>query len=164
MQPDFSIPLLKRCKARGITTVLDTCGFAPTEVVEQAVKHTDLVLLDIKHMDPEQHRRGTGKDNGAILKNAIYMARTTKVRISLPLIPGFNDGEHNLCETAAFALALDVSHVDLNPMHSLGTDKYRSLGMEPPYADLRQPTPEETRKALEIIESYGLSTTVGRMM
>lgn len=164
LQPEFSISLLRRSKMRGFTTVLDTCGYAPTEVVEQAVKHTDLVLLDIKHMDPGQHRRGTGKDNGFILKNAMYMARTTTVRISLPLIHGFNDSEKNLCETAAFALALDVTHIDINPMHCLGSDKYRSLGLEPPYDGLVSPTPEQTRQAVELIRSYGLKTTVGRMM
>lgn len=163
-QPDFAISLLRNCRERGISTVLDTSGYAHADVVEEAVKYTDLVLLDIKHMSPREHRKGTGVDNGRILKNAMLMAGKTRVRISVPLIPGYNDSDANLAETSAFAVALGVDHVDVNPMHGLGADKYRCLGLVSPYGDIPPVTVEDVKKVKGLIGSYGLKVTVGRMM
>lgn len=67
------------------------------------------------------------------------MASMTAVRISLPLIPGYNDSEKNLSETAKFALSLGVDHIDINPLHRLGTDKYTCLGLTSPYETIGAP-------------------------
>jgi pyruvate formate lyase activating enzyme len=163
-QPEFTLALLRECRSRGLSTVLDTCGYAPPAVVDEAMKHTELVLLDIKHMDPRRHWEGTGVDNSLILKNALVMAEKTRVRISLPLIPGFNDDEGNLAETSAFAAALGIEHVDLNPMHGLGADKYRCLGLGSPYPGFAPVTREGVERAVDLVSSYGLKATVGRMM
>jgi pyruvate formate lyase activating enzyme len=125
---------------------------------------TDLVLLDIKHMDPEMHRRGTGVDNTLILKNARIMASMARLRISLPLIPGYNDSIKNLSETAQFALSLGVDHIDINPLHRLGADKYRFLGMESPYETLGTMEKQAMTDARDIIQGHGLEVTIGRMM
>jgi len=163
-QPEFCIALLKGCRERGISTVLDTCGFAPTEVVEEAMKYTDLVLLDIKHIDPDKHKAGTGADNNLILRNAVLMVKMTKVRISLPLIPDFNDSEEKISATAKFALSLGVEYIDVNPLHALGVGKYRSLGLKPPFDRYKLPTKADVARAVAIIEDLGLKATVGRMM
>ncbi|HUT02654.1 MAG TPA: glycyl-radical enzyme activating protein [bacterium] len=163
-QPEFCIALLKACHNRGISTVLDTSGFAPPKVVEEAMKYTDLVLLDIKHIDPEMHKIGAGVDNKLVLENAALMSEVTAVRISFPLIPGFNDSEDNIAATAKLALSLGVEHIDINPMHALGADKYRSLGLKPPFDRYRLPMEADLAKAVAIIDGLGLKTTVGRMM
>jgi len=163
-QPEFCIALLRSCRDRGISTVLDTSGLAPSGVVEEAMKYTDLVLLDIKHTDGEKHKRSTGVDNKLILENAALMAKITTVRISLPLIPDFNDSEQNITATARLALSLGVKHIDINPMHALGADKYRCLGPKPPFEGYGQLTKADVARAIAIIERLGLKTTVGRMM
>jgi len=163
-QPDFSISLLKACHENGISTVLDTSGHAPTETVMSAMAHTDLVLLDIKHMAPKRHREGTGVDNRLILENAGLMATCSTVRISIPLIPGFNDTIENITETAEFAGSLGVDTIDVNPLHGLGADKYRCLGLESPYEQFDSVDQQHLRTILELIHSFGLKTTVGRMM
>jgi pyruvate formate lyase activating enzyme len=115
-------------------------------------------------MDPELHRQGTGVDNRLILENAGLMASMTAVRISLPLIPGYNDSEKNLSETAKFALSLGVDHIDINPLHRLGTDKYTCLGLTSPYETIGALEKQDVLKARDIVKGHGLKVTVGRMM
>lgn len=163
-QSGFALSLLKRCHEKDISTVLDTSGYASQEIVKQAMDYTDMVLLDLKHMDTEMHKQGTGVDNALILKNARFMAEKTLVRISLPLIPDYNDSKENLSATAQFALSLGVDHIDVNPLHILGTDKYTCLGLNPPYASLRGIEKHDVLRARDILEGVGLQVTIGRMM
>lgn len=163
-QAGFAMQIFKRSKEVGISTVLDTSGCAASEVVKEIMEYTDLVLLDIKHMDPEMHRQGTGVDNALILKNARIMASMRDVRVSLPLIPGYNDSEENISATAEFALSLGVGHIDINPLHKLGADKYTYLGLESPYDAYRSLDKQEVARARDIVKGHGLEVTVGRMM
>lgn len=163
-QAGFALQILRSSKEIGITTVLDTSGCAASEVVREIMEYTDLVLLDIKHMDPDMHRQGTGVDNALILKNARIMASMSKVRVSLPLIPDYNDSEENLSATAEFARSLGVDHIDINPLHKLGADKYSCLGLKSPYDAYRSLDKQEVMKARDIIKASGLKVTVGRMM
>jgi pyruvate formate lyase activating enzyme len=163
-QSEFAVSLLKRSREKKISTVLDTCGYAPSDVVEEAMAYTDLVLLDIKHMDSLHHKQATGVDTALILHNAEIMARMTRVRVSLPLIPGFNDDRCNLSETARFVVSLGIDHIDINPFHMLGTDKYICLGLESPYTHMSSVKQQDLSGAKEIFQGFGLKVTVGRMM
>jgi pyruvate formate lyase activating enzyme len=163
-QPEFSIAVLKKCRKAGISTVMDTSGFAAIEVASEAAEYTDLALYDIKHMDAEKHLQATGKDNQLILENAIRFAAKTKIRISLPLIPGFNDDEKNLEETARFAENIKSEYIDVNPLHFFGKDKYQYLGLKDPYDHYKTMDRENIVRCRKIIESCGIKTTVGRMM
>lgn len=161
-QPNFTSELLKVCREEGIHTCLDTSGYAEPSVVDRVLKHVDLVLLDIKHMDPVEHERWTEVSNKLILKNAELMVKKCEVRISLPLIPEVNDSEENLKKTAEFAASLGIEFIDILPLHKLGENKYRHLGMEPPYSLFKEVSEEMIVETVKIIESYGLKTTVGR--
>ncbi len=163
-QPGFTLAIFKKSRELGISTVLDTSGFADTEIVREVLGYTDMVLLDIKHMDTELHRQGTGVDNALILENARIMASMTRVRISVPLIPDYNDSEKNLSETAQFALSLGVDHIDINPLHGLGQDKYTCLGLVSPYEALGTIEKQDVYQARDIVKGFGLKVTVGRMM
>jgi len=163
-QYEFSLSILRKSKELGISTVLDTSGYAKAEIIDEIVKYSDLVLYDIKNMDSAKHEKETGVDNKIILENASRIARKTEIRISLPLIPGFNDDEKNIEETARFAVSLKIKFVDINPFHTLGADKFSYLGMANPYDGYRQIQKEDIIRAKKIIESFGIKTTVGRMM
>ena len=165
-QPDFSIKFLNFCHENGISTVLDTSGFADSEVVKEAIKFVDMVLLDIKHMDSEKHKLGTGVSNEIILKNAdIFSKGDAKLRISVPLIPGFNDDLNNIKETAKFIKELKtVEFVDVLPMHTLGADKYHALGMVSPYSRLKQQDNEHLKEVIDIFSELNLQVTLNRMM
>ncbi|HAA89645.1 MAG TPA: glycyl-radical enzyme activating protein [Peptococcaceae bacterium] len=163
-QPEFTLNILRGCKERGITTVLDTTAYTEKENIEEALGYTDLFLLDIKHMDPQKHKEGTGVSNETILENAKLIAQKGKVRISLPLIPDYNDDPDNLVRTAEFVKELGIEWIDINPLHRLGASKYEYLGMKSPYSSFRDLSKEEIRQVRSLLESFGLKTTVGRMM
>jgi len=163
-QPGFTLALLKDIHQKGISTVLDTSGYANPEILEEVIKYCDLVLLDLKHMDPVKHQEGTGVSNELILNNAVLIAKKCNLRISLPLIPGYNDSEANLRETAKFARSIGVGFIDIMPLHGLGASKYGYLGLKSPYADFSEVTREEIVKVKTLINNYGIKITTGRMM
>ncbi len=81
-QPEFSLALLQLAREQGIHTCLDTCGYGRSEDVKEMIGKVDLILLDIKHMDPTEHKKWTGVSNELILKNAKIMAAHCPVRIN----------------------------------------------------------------------------------
>ena len=130
-QPDFAIDLLRRLKDSGYHTALDTSGYAPWSIFEKALSYTDLVLFDLKHMDPDKHRQYTGKDNKLILENLSKASELGKsIWIRVPLIPELNDDPEHLAALARHVSSLNVERTYLLPYHSLGVSKYESLGRE----------------------------------
>lgn len=163
-QPEFAINLLKACKAKGISTALDTCGHAGWEVFDQALQDTDLVLYDVKHLDPEIHYRGTGVKNDLILENLGKLVKDKRARvwIRVPIIPDFNDSEEYIRELAAFLKGLPVEKISLLGYHEYAKPKYESLGLEYPLGDsLVKPSEEKIEHFKEIMLSSGLDVTIG---
>jgi pyruvate formate lyase activating enzyme len=161
-QPEFVRELFRKSRQSAIHTCLDTCGLAKPEVLRSVLDHTDLVLFDIKHMDPETHSALTGVDNSLILENARMIASLGKpMIIRMPLIPGQNDSEQNLTALAGFMAELRVSHIDLLPYHSLGKDKYTRLGLEYEMTELKPYEPDEVKAIKASLESLGLEVGVG---
>jgi len=161
-QGEFALQLLKECKVKGTHTALDTCGYAPWNVMERVLDYTDLVLFDIKHMDAEEHRKGTGKSNKLILDNARRTASKVRTWLRVPLIPGYNDSEENLREIAKFGLEIGVEKVSLLPYHLWGRSKYTKLSRRYPMERTLRPSDELVKRSREIIEGFGLKTTIGR--
>lgn len=160
-QLEFLIVLLKRCREIGIHTALDTTGHAPWETLNEILEHTDLVLYDIKHMDPAMHRKLTGVDNALILENAVRIARAGKpLWIRFPLIPGCNDDERNIQATGAFTLELGLRQIDLLPYHRLGAGKYHRLGREYPLPDARPYREEEIERIKALLQALGLEVRI----
>jgi len=163
-QPEFTLAVLQACKEKNLSTVLDTSGFAAPELVEAVLPFTDLVLLDIKHMDSQKHLEATGVPNNIILHNAKLMANKVRIRVSLPLIPGFNNSKDNLEKTAVFSKSIGAEMVDINPIHTLGAHKYQYLGLLSPYKGFRKVAQKDFEIAKSIFQSYGLGISIGRMM
>lgn len=161
-QPVFTAEVFKLCKEKFIHTALDTSGYAGREAVRQVLRYTDLVLFDIKHMDAEKHKKYTGVTNELILENAEFIAGKVETRIGIPLIPGFNDSEDNLKKTAEFAASIGVKWIDLMPIHKVGAQKYKFLGLESPYSRWEKIPDERVGEIRKLIESFGLKTTIGR--
>jgi len=128
-QPEFALGILEACKKSGLHTAIETCGYTSWEVLERFLEYTDLVLFDIKHMDEEVHKDGTGISNEKILENAAKVAKVKAMRVRVPLIPDFNDSEQDVRNIAAFAATLpNEMDVDLLAYNPLGEGKYESLG------------------------------------
>ena len=161
-QPEFLWHLLKGAQESGIHTALDTSGFVKPEIMKRVLEHTNLVLYDIKHMDPAKHKEFTGVDNSLILENAKMIASMGKpMIIRVPLIPGHNDSRENIVALAEFMLSLGLKRVDLLPYHSLGKIKYQRLGIEYKLSDLKPHQGDEVAKTKADLESYGLQVGVG---
>ena len=159
LQIDFLLELFQKAKARGIHTALDTCGqpFTREEPffskVEALMDHTDLVLLDLKQMDPEGHRQLTGWGNQNILDFARYLSdRGTKMWIRHVLVPGVTDQVEDLQSMRCFLEELKtVEKVEILPYHSLGEPKWEKLGIPYSLHGVEPPTPEQIAKAEEIL-------------
>ena len=169
IQPRFAVELLKAAHAEGINTCVETALNYNAEVLEQALPYVDLALCDLKHMDPEAHKRFTGVSNVRILNNLKFVvASGTPVVIRIPVVPEHNGTEENLRETARFITGeLDgrVKQVQLLPFRKLGREKYASLGMPYPMEDFDAPEREvwenNIRGFAEMMKSYGVNAVAG---
>lgn len=161
-QPKFARELFKQLKDRGIHTTLDTCGFAKWELMDSVLDYVDLVLFDIKHMDPGQHITGTGQSNAMILENARKAAAKKRLWIRVPLITCFNDSEENIRQLAEFSREIGAEQVSLLPYHEWGTPSYERVGMIYSLEGLDKIDDSKVDKAREICESAGLKVVVGK--
>lgn len=156
-QPEFVMELLDKCYNRAIHTCIDTCGYTPWDVLEKILPKVELVLLDIKHLDPVKHKELTGVDNQLILENAAKIKQMgKKIIIRFPLIPGYNDDEKNIKDTGRFMKLWGLDRVDILPYHRMGLSKYEALGEKYELADLPALEKENIDRAVKILESFGL--------
>jgi len=153
MQPDFALQLLQKAKAEGLHTAIETCGLALWPTMEGLLHHTDLILYDIKCLDPIRHRKATGKPNRLVLENARRIARAKPMRIRVPLVPGFNDSVEEIRAIIEFVerdLCLSPADIDLLPYNRLGEGKYERLDRESERPFL-EPQSEEQVRMLELL-------------
>ena len=122
---------------------VETSAFVSAETFRKALGHVDLVLMDIKLVDPELHRRYTGVDNSAILENLRILKESGKpFVIRIPLIPGVNDSKENMEATASLLKdAKGLQRVELLRYHKTAGAKYPMAGIEynPPFDEDKEP-------------------------
>lgn len=164
MHPEFSEAMLYAAHEAGFHTAVESCSFAPNDVVERVFSLADLCLLDIKHMDSITHKKLTGVPNELILDNIRYTYHILKkqVIVRVPTIPGYNDSEANITATARFVaqkLGNDVP-VHLLPYHRLGESKNESLGKDMDLS-IEVPSDEHMQWLLEIVKNFGLDGQIG---
>lgn len=162
-QPEFSAALLQAAKERGISTAIETTGYAEMDVIRRLLPYVDTVLMDIKHVDGRKHQEFTTKDNGLILENAKHIARESKcLIIRTPVIPTFNDTEEEIAAIAAFAKSLPgVREMHLLPYHRIGSDKYAGLERTYTMAHISPPPKEQMQRLLAVVERAGLIGQIG---
>jgi pyruvate formate lyase activating enzyme len=162
LHPDFTGRLVSGLKEDGISVGVDTCGQVPWSSIESVLPYVDFFLWDIKHMDPEQHRKITGFSNNLILSNARAVSeRNIPIYIRIPIIPDYNDSEENIRATSEFASNLSsVVEVDLLPLHHLGKARYESLHRAYPIADIPLIPDSIMQDIKRIVESYQLNCNV----
>ena len=161
LQIDFLLELFQKAKERGINTTLDTCGnpFTREEPFfskfQELMKVTDLVMLDIKHIDDEQHKILTGQTNKNILDMAEYLSETGKpVWIRHVLVPERSDKDEYLHRLHDFIETLDnVEKVEVLPYHTLGVYKWKELGIPYQLEGIDPPSQERVENANRILET-----------
>ncbi|MGC9530203.1 MAG: glycyl-radical enzyme activating protein [Candidatus Bipolaricaulaceae bacterium] len=162
-QPDFLLACLAACRRRGLHTALDTCGYSSRPALLAAARLADLVLYDIKHMDPERHLAATGVPLKPILTNLVTLAEEEiPVWIRIPLIPGFNDDRETVEGYVAFLSRLGQNcPVDLLPYHRIGRDKYRRLGLPYTMDGVAPPARERADELAQRLAAAGLEVRIG---
>ena len=126
LYPEYIAELAKQCKSKGISVAIDTAGCVPYSSFEAVLPYTDIFLYDIKCLDPDLHKKGTGKSNELILQNLELLQKTRKtIIIRVPVIPDFNDGEE-LERIKGFCSERGLT-AELLPYHEFGIDKKKAL-------------------------------------
>ncbi|MEH0155261.1 pyruvate formate-lyase-activating protein [Limibacter armeniacum] len=150
------IHLFEKLKEKEIHTCLDTNGRLINDEVKQLLDMTDLVLLDIKHINEEVHKKLTAVSNESTLKLAEYREASGKpMWLRYVLVPGWTDQEEYLHELGQhFKDYKQVEKIEILPYHKLGVHKWKELGMEYQLKDVESPTEESKQKAQAIFSQY----------
>ncbi|MCL2201213.1 MAG: pyruvate formate-lyase-activating protein [Oscillospiraceae bacterium] len=157
LQAEFVAELFRQLKKNGIHTCLDTSGSIELSKAEELLSVTDLVLLDIKSLNPKTYKELTGADIENSLKFAKYLSKhNIPTWIRHVVIPGLTDEEEDIRKLAEFVKSMkNVEKVELLPFHKMGEEKWENL--DPPYQLKDIPIPSaEKMKALKDIISAAL--------
>ena len=154
MQHEFLEEILKLCHENGVHTAIETTGYAKPETLEKVIEHLDLIFMDLKHMDSEAHRKLTGVSNDRILENLSLIAeKHDNIIVRIPVIPGLNDSEENIQQTADFVAGRGIKKLELLPYHNLGEVKYGQLGMEYALCETKTPSDEKMNRLLALAQT-----------
>lgn len=162
LRPEFVRELFDRAGAQGIHRAIETCGRVPWENIETVLPFTDLFLYDLKHTDPDVHRRFTGTGNSLILENLGRLdGRGARLVVRVPLIPSFNDRTEDVRAIAAFTSSLrSAPGIELLPYHVLGRSKYHHLEKEYPMEGHGLLPAETLERLLEAARDINPNTTL----
>jgi pyruvate formate lyase activating enzyme len=158
MQHRFVINVFTAAKEMGVHTALDTNGYLGDRLSDLDLAMVDLVLLDLKAMTPELHRRLTSMDNAPVHQFARRLAAARRpVWVRFVLVPGWTDDMAEVERIASFAAELgNVERVDVLPFHQMGRFKWEKLGMDYQLADTQPPSRETVDEALARFRAAGL--------
>ena len=162
LQIDFLLDLFTKAKARGIHTCIDTAmqPFTREEPFfskfKALMKVTDLLLVDIKHIDPEMHQKLTGVPNDNILDGFRYLSEIEKpIWVRHVLVPEWTDRDDYLRKTREFLDTLtNVKRVDVLPYHTLGVFKWKALGIPYRLEGIDPPSEERIENARKILRAF----------
>ncbi len=162
-QYPFLLKFLSRCFDSYIHTAMETSGYAPWEYYRSLLGYLDWIFFDIKCMNDDLHRAGTGISNRLILKNAKQIASSWEGRLvfRIPVIPGYNDSWENIASTAKFIADLGNHEVHLVPLHHLGESKYDLLGRVYRCRESVPPDIPHLRKIQDLFAEYSIACYFG---
>lgn len=163
MQAEFTLALLRAAKEAGITTAVETSGFAAWETLEGLAPYCDTFLYDIKAVEAQKHLRYTGVDNAGILENLKLLSAhfpQCDIWIRTPLIPDYNDSEEDMALLAELAKSVPTAtQLHLLPYHDLGEGKREQLGEGQAFrAEI--PTAEHMERLRDLLRSSGVGIAV----
>jgi pyruvate formate lyase activating enzyme len=170
MQPLFTKELLSAFQQSGLHTALDTCGQCSWETLESLLPYTDMVMYDLKEIDPDKHKKFTGISNTRILENLIALGRSMKERglpgelwIRTPLIPDCTTTEQNIKGIGVFIkkhLREIVGRWELCTFNNLCTHKYESLGIDWAFKKTGLISHEEARNLASLAQGSGVDARI----
>lgn len=159
LQAHFVTELFREVKSRwNLHTTLDTNGFNEMNKIHELLEVTDLVLLDLKHIDNEKHVKLTGKSNERMLQTAQWLSdHKQSMWVRHVFVPGIHDDEEDLKSLGRFIGNLNgVEKFEILPYHQMGIYKWKDLGWDYPLEGVPSPSEEEVNRAYQLIEQGGL--------
>lgn len=160
-QWEFVCELCKAFKENQLHVALETSGFAPWKYFEKVLEYVDLVLYDVKHLDPVKHLEGTGVDNGLILENLRRAAKKAKIWVRMPLIAGYNDSPDHITNLVSLAKEIGAEKISLLPYHEGGKSKCEQIGKIYPIPEAKAPSEESIKEIQGLITKLGIEATIG---
>lgn len=158
-QPEFLDYVSRELYDSGISIDLESCGYFDFDLVRQSLERMDLIFMDLKHMDPEEHRKYTGVGNERILENIARLGslrEKPEIVIRIPVIGGVNNSEENIAASAAYVHdVLPEAKMELLSYHSLGKIKYEATGIPFDQDRFYTPDKEEMKKLRGIAAAHG---------
>ncbi len=162
LQLPFLLELFKECKKRGIHTAIDSSGgcFSKAkhfqDMLEEVLTYTDLILLDLKHIDSKKHIKLTGMANEHILEFAKFLSdRRVPVWIRHVLVPTVTDNREDLQKLGEFIGTLtNVQKIEILPYHKLGVYKWENLGYEYPLKGIEPPSEKQVAEAYVLLSCH----------
>lgn len=164
LQREFILAILKRCKEGFVHTAVETSASVDTDHFLRAFKLLDFAFIDVKHMDPEQHKKGTRVSNAQTLKNIRALASSGwpgRLVLRIPVIPGFNDSMENMAATADFMKEVGLNEINLLPFHRMGDSKYVQLGKVYDYTDVEAMPLEHLVPRQKLFMDRGIACYIG---
>jgi pyruvate formate lyase activating enzyme len=169
MQHDFALAFFKKMKENDIHTALDTCGSGMYAAFEKILPYTDLILYDIKEIDPEKHRQFTGNTNEKVLENLKLISKWMNINhmpielwIRTPVIPDATGTEENLMGIGKFISenSLNPTRWELCTFNNLCKDKYSRLGIQWLFEKQDLITAEKMEYFLETARNSGVDRQI----
>lgn len=158
LQAEFIGQWFKACHDIGLTTCLDTNGYAPAlnDKIDHLLAETDLVLLDLKQVDDTRHQKLTGRSNVTTLRFAKHLHTIHKrTWIRYVVVPGWTDDDQTAHNLGHFIEGMDnIEKVELLPYHTLGVHKWETMGEDYPLANTPTPPKETLEHIAHILEGY----------
>lgn len=156
LQAEALLPLFRRLRNEGINICLDSNGGLWSKHVEELLKLTDLVLLDVKEINPSRHQKLTGRSNEQTLRTADWLEENRcEFWLRYVLVPGYSDFEEDI---RALGERMGdyrmIKKVEILPYHTLGVHKYKAMGMEYQLKGIKENTPEQTERAAGLFRKY----------
>jgi len=164
MQGEFLVEVLKKCRALQIHTAIETSGYAKQEVFLEVMKYIDFAFIDIKNMDDEMHKEGTGVKNDLILSNIEALKKSGwqgRLVLRQPTIPGYNDSAANANRLIEFMNRNSLYEINLLKFHRLGQTKWEQLGKAYEYSDQINVTDEKMEQLQELYLDNDIACYVG---
>ncbi|MFO7912676.1 MAG: glycyl-radical enzyme activating protein [Desulfotignum sp.] len=170
MQKDFVAALLQGLNRHGIHTAVDTCGVCATTALDAILPHANLVLFDLKLIEPDRHRFFTGTDNAKILENLAHTVNLVKnhlhpeaLWIRTPIIPGATDTDDNIQGIGNFLATLPpgaITRWELCAFNNLCADKYARLGRTWDFAGISLMTSDKMEHLAAVARSSGIDPAI----
>lgn len=161
---EFLIEVLKKCNEYQIHTAIETTAYAKQEVFLEVFKYINFAFIDVKNMDREKHKQGTGVYNDLILSNIEALKKSGwsgRLVLRQPTIAGYNDSDENAQKLIEFMNKNSLYEINLLKFHRLGTTKWNQLGKNYEYSDHGDMTAEKMEHLQELYLDNNIACYIG---